>query len=113
MKTYRTRAELKYEVKNLLKGNWKKAILLYLIPLIIFVLTNGYNNSNSRATFRYNTSSFDIGTFSKIVTTFGIIGFITSLIFLLINLSANFRAFDWLGDHDLDFDPIKRATVLQ
>lgn len=107
MKSYRTRAELKYEVKNLLRGNWKKAILLYLIPLITFILTTGYNNGNSRSTLKYTASSFDVWTFTKVLSSFGIVSFLLSLIFLLINLSANFRAFDWLDDPKLDFEPIK------
>lgn len=107
MKSYRTRAELKNEVKNLLRGNWKKAILLYLIPLITFILTTGYNNGNSRSTLKYTASSFDVWTFTKVMSSFGIVSFLLSLIFLLINLSANFRAFDWLDDPKLDFEPIK------
>lgn len=38
MEHYKTRAELKQEAKDLLRGNWKPAILLNLIPTILIVL---------------------------------------------------------------------------
>lgn len=107
MKTYRTRAELKNEVQNLLRGNWKKAISLYLIPLILLLISNGSSNSNSRANIQYNFSGFDITHFSRFVASFGIISFILSMVFLLINLSAAFRGLDWLEDPDLNFQPFK------
>lgn len=107
MKTYRTRTELKNEVKNLLRGNWKKAISLYLIPLILLLLSNGSSNSNSRANIQYNYSSFDITNFSRFVASFGIISFVLSMVFLLINLSATFRGLDWLEDPDLNFEPFR------
>lgn len=109
MRTYRTRAELKNEVKNLLRGNWKQAILLFLIPLIVFWFTGGYgyNNSDVKFNYSYNLDYWDIGRAVKTITSTGIFGFIISLIFLLIALSASFRGLDWLDDPDLQFNPIK------
>lgn len=107
MRTYRTRAELKNEVKQLLRGNWKQAILLFLIPTLVFWFTGGYSGSNSRVNVHYTTDSFNLGHFVRFASASGIIGFIVSLVFLLITLSASFRALDWLEDPELKFDPIK------
>jgi len=85
MIAYRTRAQLKNEVKNLLRGNWKKAILLYLIPLIIFAATAGYNGGQTNINAQYNVDSFN--SFVKFGSSFGIISFIISLVFLLIIIS--------------------------
>lgn len=103
MKTFKTRAELKYEVKNLLRGNWGKAILLYLIPMIILYGSGSYGGSRTQ----YNESGIDISHVVTMAFSTGIISFILSLIFLLITLSATFRGFDWLEDPELDFSPIK------
>lgn len=105
MKNYRTRLELKTEIKNLLRGNWKKGILLYLIPLIVFWFNSGYNNS--RVEWRFDPTNFDAMHFTRIASSFGIISFILSLVFLIINLSASFRGLDWIEDPELDFDPLK------
>jgi Predicted integral membrane protein len=107
MNTYRTRAQLKGEVKNLLSGRWKSAIALYIIPLILAVVTNGYGNSNSGVHFEYDISNFDIARISRYAASSGIISFILSAIFLIITLSASFRGLDWLEDPDLTFDPWK------
>ena len=107
MKTYRTRFELKTEAKNLLRGNWKKAILLYLIPMILMAFSNGSSNSQSRSNIQYDVSSFDVMHLTRFAASFGLISFILSIVFLLINLSATFRGLDWTQDPDLDFEPIK------
>ncbi|MFH5812031.1 DUF975 family protein [Companilactobacillus sp. FL22-1] len=106
MKTYKTRAELKFEVKNLLKGHWKQAILLYLIPLIIY-LGNMYSSRSQVRTNFFNGSNYFFETVTDSVIKPGIIGFIVTLVFLIINLSANFRSLDWLEDPQLTFDPLK------
>lgn len=105
MKNYRTRSELKTEIKNLLRGNWKKGILLYLIPLIVFWFNSGYNNS--KVEWHFDPTNFDAMHFTRIASSFGIISFILSLVFLIINLSASFRGLDWIEDPELDFDPLK------
>jgi len=107
MHTFRTRAQLKNEVKSLLKGNWKKGILLYLIPLILLLVSNGSSNSNSRGSLQYSVSNFDVLQVTRHIFSFGIIAFILSLVFLIVTLSATFRGLDWLEDPELDFDPIK------
>lgn len=107
-KRYRTRAELKQEVKDLLKNNWGKAILLYLIPLIIFFFTNDSGrNSGINITKQYDASNFDITNISRFAFSFGWTAFLVSLVLLLINLSATFRGFDWIENPELDFQPLK------
>ncbi|KRN98956.1 DUF975 family protein [Companilactobacillus kimchiensis] len=107
MNTYRTRAELKAEVKSLLTGNWGKAIGLYIIPLILLFISNGYSNAKSHVSIRYDVSNFDIGHIARYASSSGIISYLLSLVFLLIVLSATFRGLDWLEDPELSFDPIK------
>ncbi|PMD69487.1 DUF975 family protein [Companilactobacillus nuruki] len=107
MNTYRTRAELKTEVKRLLQGNWKKAIALYLIPLILLLITNGSSNSHSQSDVQYNLTNFDISHIFWFATSLGIISFVLSIVFFLINVSATFRGLDWIEDPQLDFEPFK------
>ncbi|WP_119325378.1 DUF975 family protein [Companilactobacillus musae] len=107
MKNYRTRLELKNEVKNLLRGNWSKAILLYLIPMIIFWFSNEYDKFSPDIDIRYSITNFDITHFTKVASSFGLISFILSLVFLLVTLSVTFRGLDWLEDPELDFSPWK------
>ena len=57
MKTYRTRFQLKSEVKSLLKGNWSKGVLLFLIPSIVFWFTNEYSNFNEKIKINYDTAT--------------------------------------------------------
>jgi len=104
---HRSRAELKNEVKDLLRGNWKKAILLYLIPIIYVWITSGYNLETTHTNFQYNMTNFNTVGYSRFNFSYGIIGFIISILLTLITLSANFRGFDWLEDPELDFNPIK------
>jgi len=107
MHTFRTRAQLKNEAKSLLKGQWSKAILLYIIPLLLLAVSNGYGNSNPRFNVEYNISNFDFFQVTRHAMSFGIINFVLSAIFLVITLSATFRGLDWIEDPQLDFKPIK------
>ena len=107
MNTYKTRAELKTEVKNLLRGKWGTAVLLFLIPTILLGANAGASGSNSRNSYGYDVTSLDMGHFFRVASTAGIITFIFSLVFLLVTLSATFRGFDWLEDPELKFSPIK------
>jgi len=107
MKTYKTRATLKAEVKNLLRGKWGQGILLYLIPLILLFFTGESGNRNSGVNITYTNPNFDITNFTRVAFSAGIITFILSIIFLLISLSATFRGLDWIDDPELNFSPIK------
>lgn len=107
MNTYRTRAELKGEVKKVLAGHWGKAIGLYIIPLVLLAISGGSSNSQSGLKIQYQISNFDLWQFMSRAFSFGTVNFILSLVFLLITLSATFRGLDWVEDPDLDFDPIK------
>ena len=107
MKTYRTRFQLKSEVKSLLKGNWSKGVLLFLIPSIVFWFTNEYSNFNEKIKINYDTATVNFDQLVRMTANSGIISLIVSLIFLVITLSATFRGLDWLEDPELDFAPIK------
>ncbi|CAJ1193499.1 putative integral membrane protein [Companilactobacillus paralimentarius DSM 13238 = JCM 10415] len=105
MQRYKTRYELKTEVKSLLQGNWTRAIQLYLIPVIVMILNINVNRSNSTDAMKdaiYNNG----GAFSSLLST-GLISYIISLVVLLISLSSAFRGLDWIEDPQLDFQPIK------
>ena len=107
MKTYRTSGQLKAEVKALLRGNWSKAIVLFLIPTLVFWFTNVYNNVKDRINVDYNNITISLDELVRISANSGIINAILGLIFLLITLSATFRGLDWLEDPDLEFSPFK------
>lgn len=106
MNRYKTRAELKADVKNLLQGNWGKAILLYLIPAISIIFNININGSNSSGAVR-NSIYYGNWNFLPSFLSLGLVSFIISLIFLLISLSAAFRGLDWVEDSELDFEPLK------
>jgi len=104
MHKYKTRAELKGEVKNLLRGKWTTAILLYLIPTILM----GSNAaSNAHSNYTASTNALDMNQIVRTGSSAGLLAFILSLIFLIVTLSASFRGLDWIEDPDLKFSPIK------
>lgn len=98
----KTRSQLKQEVKTVLRGNWGKAILLYLFILILLFLTGSYNSASNLMPNLANQNIFS----SEIISL--IISFIT----ILIGLSANFRALDWLREPTLQFKPISSSFQL-
>lgn len=100
MNTYKTRGQLKGEVKQMLRGNWVKAILLYLIPLILFL-------GSSNSSIRFQKADFEMNSIAKFAFSAGILTFLLSLIFELVILSATFRGLDWVEDPELNFQPIK------
>lgn len=105
MKTYATREQLKTEVKKLLQGNWKKAIMLYLIPLIVYLVSDRAGQSDHYNRLWDNFNYYDLSGIFMVLGLTGLVGFIFSLVFILINQSANFRGLDWLRDPELDFQP--------
>lgn len=105
MQRYKTRYELKTEVKSLLQGNWTRAIQLYLIPVIVMIININVSRSNSTDAMKdavYNNG----GAFSSLLST-SLTSYIISLVVLLISLSSAFRGLDWIEDPQLDFQPIK------
>lgn len=105
MQRYKTRLELKTDVKSLLQGNWSKAIQLYLIPVIVLIININVNRSSSTTVIRdaaYGTGNV----YSHFLTT-SLSSYIISLVVLLISLSSAFRGLDWVEDPQLDFQPIK------
>ncbi|GEO57682.1 DUF975 family protein [Companilactobacillus bobalius] len=105
MQRYKTRYELKTEVKSLLQGNWSRAVQLYLIPVIVMIININVSRSNSTDAMKdavYNNG----GAFSSLLST-SLTSYIISLVVLLISLSSAFRGLDWIEDPQLDFQPIK------
>lgn len=105
MQRYKTRYELKTEVKSLLQGNWTRAIQLYLIPVIVMIININVSRSNSTDAMKdavYNNG----GAFSSLLST-SLTSYIISLVVLLISLSSAFRGLDWIEDPQLDFQPFK------
>ena len=107
MKAYRTRNQLKTEVKTLLKGNWSKAIILFLIPTLEFWFTNVYKVIKDNFSVKYNNLTVTLDQILKASTSYGLVSAILGLIFILITLSATFRGLDWLEDPNLEFSPLK------
>ncbi|MFD1418909.1 DUF975 family protein [Companilactobacillus keshanensis] len=103
MKNYRTRKELKREVKILLKKDLGQALMLYLIMILLSIANIFYSKSEtSAATLTYDPATLYLHSF-KLVSTGGIIGIILIVLFL----SVFFRSLDWLRNPDLDFSPLK------
>ncbi|HIY92924.1 DUF975 family protein [Companilactobacillus sp. HBUAS56275] len=105
MQGYKSRLELKTEVKSLLRGNWGKAIQLYLIPVIVMIININVNRSNS--TDAMKDAVYGNGNIFSNLLSSGLISYIVSLIILLVTLSASFRGLDWIEDPKLDFEPFK------
>ncbi|WP_057766727.1 DUF975 family protein [Companilactobacillus tucceti] len=102
MKNYRTRRELKREVKALLKKDLGKAIMLYLILILSSIINIFYSRTETVRTATYDPSTLYMHSF-KLISTGGII----YLIVLVLVLSVFFRSLDWLRNPDLDFSPLK------
>jgi hypothetical protein len=96
MQGYKSRLELKTEVKSLLRGNWGKAIQLYLIPVIVMIININVNRSNS--TDAMKDAVYGNGNIFSNLLSSGLISYIVSLIILLVTLSASFRGLDWIED---------------
>lgn len=99
-----TRAELKNEVKDAFRGNWKKAIGLSIIPIVFTVITvftisaflqvlllvmhnnsDVFNNISNDATAN---STGNGGAYSTNV--------VSSIIGIMINLGIQYTFLDWL-----------------
>ena len=104
MRLMATRAELKNEVKDAFRGNWKKAIGLSIIPIVFTVITvftisaflqvlllvmhnnsDVFNNISNDATAN---STGNGGAYSTNV--------VSSIIGIMINLGIQYTFLDWL-----------------
>jgi len=103
MKNYRTRKELKKDVKRLFKKDLEKVLLLYMIPILFFVVLTFYERvsfNNLSVIYDYNYFMFNILKKSFFLLIIG-------LLYLVLQQSVYFRSLDWLRDPELDFSPIK------
>ncbi|WP_125566750.1 DUF975 family protein [Companilactobacillus insicii] len=103
MKSYRSRYELKRDVKDLIYRNRKKVTLLFMIPMftIIFAQYSGKHTS----VLPYSTADQLYAVKNLIETS--LFGVIFGLLFLIIIQSANFKGLDLLRNPDEDFEPLK------
>lgn len=101
MQTYRTRAQLKQEAKNTLRGNWGKGILLYLITILYGYATSVFNGTMNLDNLYGNTSNF-----GSHLGIYGLISIIIGFAFSLITTTADYRALDWIRNPQLQFQPV-------
>lgn len=109
----KTRGELKAEARELLAGNWGKAILLNIIPIlgtvfigliltllgavIVFLFNNGaFSGNGSTVNETVNSSAGNGG--SSIIG--GVIG-------VLITTGIAYTTLDWLRTKNSDFSPVR------
>ncbi|MER2227816.1 MAG: DUF975 family protein [Carnobacterium sp.] len=111
MQNYKTRKELKYDTKALLKGRWKDAILLNIIPTIISVLITLVfaalvvalvNYSDAGSNYWVNDSMMsDDGTGNGTSNIGG--GILTTL----FTVGISFTFLDWFRNPNMEIQPIK------
>lgn len=109
----KTRGELKAEARELLAGNWGKAILLNIIPilgtvfigvivtflvaLIVFLINNGvFSGGETTINETVNSSASNSGR-----------SFISGLIGTLITTGIAYTTLDWLRTKNNDFSPVR------
>ena len=99
-----TRAELKNEVKDAFRGNWKKAIGLSIIPIVFTVITVFtisaflqvlllvmHNNSDVFNNISNDTTANSTGNGGAYSTNV-----VSSIIGIMINLGIQYTFLDWL-----------------
>ena len=109
----KTRGELKAEARELLAGNWGRAILLNIIPilgtvfigvivaflvaLIVFLINNGvFSGGETTINETVNSSASNSGR-----------SFISGLIGTLITTGIAYTTLDWLRTKNNDFSPVR------
>ena len=113
MQNYKTRKELKYDTKALLKGRWKDAILLNIIPTIISVLITlvfaalvialvNYSDAGSNNWVTDSMMSDD-GTGNGNGTSNIGGGILTTL----FTVGISFTFLDWFRNPNMEIQPIK------
>ncbi|MFD1471744.1 DUF975 family protein [Companilactobacillus mishanensis] len=94
MQNYKTRYQLKKEVKSLLAGRWGDGILLFILPyLFIFILSSG----NVWVTVNGPTYH----------STTGVGTFLISMFVMLLAAGAMFRGIDWVRNPELQFQALE------
>ncbi|MQS52585.1 DUF975 family protein [Lactobacillus salsicarnum] len=118
MDTIINRAEIKKEVQSLLEGNWKKGILLTLVPLIlgiIFLVTLTFVQPNSVSPsspeFGYVGFGYSLGQSVHGAWTIlmFLLVFVFSALIMLLQNSILFTGLDWIRNPEMSFNPVKSS----
>ncbi|WP_300560480.1 DUF975 family protein [Companilactobacillus sp.] len=100
MQNYRSRAQLKQDAKDTLRGNWGKGILLYLITMLFGLFSGSIQ-------FALNFNPYDFNHYNGAAGRSFIISTLIGLVFILITVSANYKALDWIRNPQLQFQPVQ------
>ncbi|MER2174332.1 MAG: DUF975 family protein [Carnobacterium sp.] len=111
MQNYKTRKELKYDTKALLKGRWKDAILLNIIPTIISILITllfaalvialvNYSDVGSNY-WANNSMMSDDGTGN------GTSNIGSGILSTLFTVGISFTFLDWFRNPNMEIQPIR------
>ncbi|WP_034553034.1 DUF975 family protein [Carnobacterium funditum] len=109
MRRYKSRVELKAEAKELLSGRWKDAILLNVVPTLLFIIVMAISLSVLAVLWReiglnpvsYSMASND-GDNGSGTTSAGIIS-------TLITVGISYTFLDWLRDPEMRIQSLKQA----
>lgn len=116
MQPYKTRKELKQEAKSLLKGNWKQAILLNLIPTLFIIATTLIIYLTFFIVFNISIHTYPSGnTYIESQTSTsgsGSGGGIGSFILSFFYIGISFTFLDWLRNPTQHIHPLKDATQI-
>ncbi|AKP67729.1 DUF975 family protein [Companilactobacillus ginsenosidimutans] len=104
MNNYRTRAQLKQDAKDTLRGKWGTGILLYLITMLYGWITGSIQ---SVLNFGNNMNPDNINQMASTMRTTSLITIIVGLVITLIGNSADFQALDWIRNPELQFQPVQ------
>lgn len=102
LKNYRTRRELKREVKILLKKDLGKAIMLYLIMIFLLIANIFYAKLGVNTAATVDPTTLYMNSLKLISTSW-----FFNLFIIVLFLSVLFRSLDWLRNPDLEFSPLK------
>ncbi len=105
MQNYRTRAQLKQDAKNTLRGRWGTGILLYLIPMLISWFVGAGNLKTS--TFTMNGDPAHLSFSANQSGPYFILFLAIGLVLALIYDSADFQGLDWIRNPELQFQPLQ------
>lgn len=106
---YKTRAELKSEVKNRLKGNWGTAVKLNLIPSLFTIL--GMLSFSSAVMIIYPASYQNLSGYISANNGFGeTIGeWIVDFIFLALAVGIQYTFLNWMRNESFAIRPLGAA----
>lgn len=98
----KSRQEIKTYVKNTFRNNWKNAILLTFIPVIISLVIN-ISSYTHKIPAPYGSWMLNLP------SSAGFITIIISIFIYLLTIGATFQFIDWLKNKNLEFSPLKSS----